>query len=206
MIITWNGEGCFKFQNGDTSLLTDLPEEMSGITQPRGKVSLYIKTLSSWPLTKGYESADRTIFGPGEYDIQGIKVKGYELAEESSEKYFKSIYVVTWDDITIGILGHISGSIPPAMLEHFEEIDVLVAPAGDDPFIPQKDLIKLVKQLNPKIFIPSFYKIPSLKRKALSIAEVAEALNGEVKAEEKFVFKKKDIADIKKTKMICLKA
>ena len=114
--------------------------------------------------------------------------------------------MVVWDDITIGLLGHVSSPVPPASLEHFEEIDVLVTPAGGDPFIDQKELIKLVKQLNPKIYIPSFYKINGLKRKSADAKEVLEALNGgSEKPEEKFVFKKKDLAEIKKTKVVTLK-
>jgi L-ascorbate metabolism protein UlaG (beta-lactamase superfamily) len=206
MVITWYGEGCFKFQNGETALLTDLPDASSGLTPARGKVSAYIKTLTPWPDPKEYENADTTVFGAGEYDVQGIRIRGYELAGESAKSFFKTIYSIVWDDITIGLLGHVSSPVPPALLENFEEIDVLVAPAGGTPFIDQKELAKLVKLLNPKIYIPSFYKIAGLKRKSEDAKGVLEALGAEAgKPEEKFVFKKKDIADIKKTQVITLK-
>ena len=206
MIITWNGEGCFKFQNGDVSLLTDLPDPSSGLTAPRGKNSVYIKTLTPHPQPAVNENADATIFGAGEYDLRGIHIKGYELIDESAKNFFKTIYALLWDDISIGLLGHVSNPIPPATLEQFEEIDVLIAPAGGAPFIDQKELIKLIKQLNPKIYIPSFYKIPGLKRKADDCKELLEALNGgSQKGEEKFVFKKKDLIEIKKTRVVTLK-
>ncbi len=207
MIVTWNGEGCFKFQNGEVSLLTDLPDASSGLSVPRGKVSVYVKTLTTHPQPERNENADTTIFGAGEYDVQGIKIKGYELIEESGKGFFKTIYTLMWEDISIGLLGHMSGPIPPAILEYLEEIDVLIAPAGGPPFIEQKELVKLVKLLNPKIYIPSFFKIPGLKRKTEDPKEVFESLNGGgEKPEEKFVFKKKDLAEIKKTKVVCLKA
>lgn len=206
MIITWNGEGCFKFQNGETSLLTDVPDTSSGLSSPRGKVSVYVKTLTPWPDPKPYEYGDTTIYGAGEYDVRDIKIRGHELVGESTKSFFKTVYTIVWDDISIGILGHATGPIPPALLENFEETDILIAPAGGSPFMDQKELIKLVKQLNPKVFIPSFYKIEGLKRKADGIAQIAEALNGgEERGEEKFVFKKKDLTDIKKTKMVRLR-
>jgi len=206
MIITWYGEGCFKFQNGETSLLTDIPDASSGCGAPRGKTNVYLKTLTPWPLQGPHESADTTVAGAGEYDLQGIRIKGYELIGESSKNFFKTVYAITWDEISIGLLGHISEQIQPAILEQFEEIDVLVAPAGGEPFIEQKELIRLIKLLNPKIYIPSFYKIPGLKRKSADIRDITEALNGgHITAEEKFVFRKKDLAEIKKTKITLLK-
>jgi L-ascorbate metabolism protein UlaG (beta-lactamase superfamily) len=206
MVITWNGEGCFKFQNGDVSLLTDLPDVSSGISAPRFKTDVLLKTLTPWPYDQSELNADNVIIGAGEYDAKGIKIKGFELPAESSPKFFKTVYSIIWDDITIGILGHISQELPPQAMEDFEELDILIGPAGGEPFISQEKMVKLVKQLNPKIFIPSFYKIPGLKRKSKDVKDFTDEFNGEVKkSEEKFVFKKKDLADIKKTNIVCLK-
>jgi L-ascorbate metabolism protein UlaG (beta-lactamase superfamily) len=205
MVITWHGEGCFKLQNGEISLMTDPPENVSGISAPRFKTDVLLKTITSWPGVGGDYNADSVIVGAGEYDIKEIKIKGAELVGESSPKFFKTVYSIIWDGITIGILGHISGELSPNIMTDFEELDVLIGPAGGEPFISQEKMAKLVKQLNPKIFIPSFYKIPGLKRKAKDIRDFTEEFNGEVqKGQEKFVFKKKDLADIKKAKVICL--
>jgi L-ascorbate metabolism protein UlaG (beta-lactamase superfamily) len=208
MIISWYGEGCFKIQNGEVVLLTDIPEASSGITPPRLKADVVLKTFTPWPFDKeAVQQADAVIYGAGEYDVRGMRIKGYELAAESSEKYFKTIYSVLWDDIKLGFLGHVSGEIPPQLLETFEEIDVLIGPAGGDPFMGQEAMQKLVKMLNPKIFIPSLYAIPGLKREAGSIDDFFKGFSGDVeKGQDKFTFKKKDIQDIKKTKIICLSA
>lgn len=205
MVITWHGEGCFKFQNGEVSLLTDLPDVSSGISTPRFKTDVLLKTLTPWPKIQTESNADQTIIGAGEYDIKGVKIKGFELSAESSPKFFKTVYSIIWDDITIGILGHLSQELSPQVMEDFEELDVLIGPAGGEPFIVQEKMVKLVKQLNPKVFIPSFFKAPGLKRKAGDIKDFTGEFNGEVKKpEEKFVFKKKDLADIKKANIVCL--
>ena len=207
MVISWYGEGCFKIQNGEDVILVDPPEASSGISAPRFKSNLLIKSITPWPVPENlYQASDFSIIGAGEYDHNGVKIKGYNLIKESSDKYFKSVYVVSWDDITLGILGHVSSELSPEIMENLEEIDVLIGPAGGSPFLGQMEMSKLVKQLNPKIFIPSFYKIEGLKRKSLDVKDFLANFNGEVsKDNDKFTFKRKDIEGLKKTKVICLK-
>lgn len=207
MIITWHGEGCFRFQNGDTVLLTDIPQAVSGIVAPRFSPSVYVKTITALPLdAKENEKGEATIRGGGEYDVKGIKIKGVGLEAEASEKFFKTIYRLVWEDITFGLLGHIAQEPSPLLLEEFEDLDVLIGPGGGDPFLGQEKMVKLIKQLHPKIFIPSFYKTAGLKRKSDDVKKILDDFNGDVEqGKEKFVFKKKDLADIKKTKVICFK-
>ena len=113
------------------------------------------------------------------------------------------------EGINLCFLGHISETPEPAILEHLEEIDILFIPAGGEPFINQKSAAKTVKQTEPKIVIPSFYKIPGLKRTAGDISAFLEEFNGEKtkqkETQEKLVVKKKDLAGIKKTEIIILK-
>lgn len=207
MIITWHGEGCFRFQNGEITLLTDIPQTVSGVSAPRFSPSVYLKTITALPISsRDEEKGEVTIQGAGEYDVKGIKIKGFVLAGESTEKFIKSIYRFVWDDVVVGVLGHLSEEPAPTLLEGFEELDVLIGPGGGEPFLEQEKMIRLVKKLNPKIFIPSFYKIPSLKRKAQDVQAIVSEFNGSAEqGKEKFVFKKKDLADIKKTNLICLK-
>ncbi len=204
MIISWYGEGCFKIQHGERVLLVDPPEKSSGLTTPRMQTDVIIRTLVPWPFEDNEARDGEMVYGAGEYDIQGIVIKGFALNDESGEQFIKTAYVITVDDVRIGIAGHVSQTLPPAAAESFEELDVLIAPAGGEPFMSQEAVVRMVKQLNPKVFIPSFYKIPGLKRSAKDIKPVLEEFNGEASSQDKFVFKKKDIADIKKTTCVCL--
>jgi L-ascorbate metabolism protein UlaG (beta-lactamase superfamily) len=206
MVITWHGEGCFRFQNGETTLLVDPFDSSLGLSVPRFRPDILIKTLTAWPSDQKELNADYAIIGAGEYDIEGIKIKGFELINESSSKFFKTVYSLNWDQIAIGLLGHLSlEQLPQNAKDEFEELDILIGPAGGEPFIEQEKMIKLVKELNPKIFIPSFYKVPNLKRKAKSIDDFVDEFNGDVKRnEQKLVFKKKDLSEIKKTNVVCL--
>jgi L-ascorbate metabolism protein UlaG (beta-lactamase superfamily) len=208
MIITWHGEGCFRIQNGSTSVLVDPPREGSGAAQPRFQTDILIKTITAWPApAESALKAASVVRGAGEYDIAGITIRGFELAGESAKNFFKTVYVLGWDEVSIGLLGHCAGLLPPAVVEHFEDCDVLIAPAGGEPFADVDVMVKLIKQLNPKIFIPSFLKAPGVKRSgAIDARQCGEHFNGGVMEEmDKFVFKKKDLVEIKKTRVVCLR-
>jgi len=207
MVITWQREGCFRIVNGDISITTDTPTKESGLTIPRAASSIYIKTLTAVSTLSepSDEKANFVIQGAGEYDMHNVRVRGHQLVGESTASYIKTVYVIQWDDISIGLLGHVSQDIVADVKTDFEELDVLIAPGGGDPFMEVKKMTSLIKQLNPKIVIPSFYKIGGLKRKSGDVKDFLSQFNGDTQQEEKLVFKKKDITDIKKTKVICLK-
>lgn len=211
MVTTFYGEGCFKLQSGDFVVLTDVFDAKTGLTPPRFKADIVLKTLSSLPLTNQLvnQPASQLIYGPGEYNFKDVNIIGLPLVKESSEKFFKTIYLLEMEGIKLCFLGHLSEVPEPTTLEHLEEIDVLFIPAGGAPFINQKLSVKVVKQLEPKIVIPCFFKIPSLKRPADKIEMFLEEFNGQknkhIEAQEKLVIKKKDLADIKKTEIMVLK-
>jgi len=238
MVINFYGEGCFKIQSGDLIVLIDPLDgsasltTSAGLTVPRFKSDVILKTLTSLPIINSQPSMvnGQLIHGPGEYNISAkggsasggkdINITGFALPAgqtESpasakatagrSEKFIKTVYLIKIEGVNLCFLGHISETPEPAILEHLEEIDILFIPAGGEPFINQKAAAKVVKQTEPKIVIPSFYKIPNLKRSAGDISIFLEEFNGEKKQEarEKLVIKKKDLADIKKTEILLLK-
>jgi L-ascorbate metabolism protein UlaG (beta-lactamase superfamily) len=104
-------------------------------------------------------------------------------------------------------LGHISGALPTDTSGHFEEVDILFIPAGGKPFLEQKAAAKLIKQIKPKIVIPSFYKVPGLKRQTVDLKTFLEecGLAGRAETQEKLTVKKKDFGEIKKAKLVALK-
>jgi len=211
MVITFYGEGCFKLQSGDFVILTDVFDNKTGLTPPRFKADIILKTLSSLPLANQpiNQPISQMICGPGEYNIKDINITGLLLTKESSEKFFKTIYLLEMEGIKLCFLGHLSEIPEPTILEHLEEIDILFIPAGGSPFLNQKLSAKFIKQLQPKIVIPCFFKIPSLKRPADKIEVFLEEFNGpktkQIEAQEKLVVKKKDLFDIKKTEVAVLK-
>lgn len=208
MTISFYGEGCFKIQSGETIILTDPFSPESGLVPPRFKTDVIIKTLTALPLSDQSVNspANQLILGPGEYNIKNIDIIGLNLAGESTDKFFKTIYLVKAENINLCFLGHISKLPEPEVAEHLEEVDILFIPAGGNPFIEQKSAVKLIKQIEPKIVIPSFYKMPGLKRPATDLKIFLDEINhGKAEPKEKLMIKKKDLAEIKKTEVAVLK-
>lgn len=211
MTINFHGEGCFKIQSGDLTILTDPLNENSGLKAPRFKADLILKTLTPLPIS----SADReprtaaeefSIVGPGEYNFKNADVSGFLLTGESTKGFFKTVYLLELEGIKICLMGHISDAPDPALLERVEETDILIIPAGGRPFLEQKSAVNLIGQMEPKIIIPSFFKVSGLKRSADDIKKFLDELNHKQKTEnaEKLTVKKKDLSEIKSPKVVVL--
>ncbi|MFH1347045.1 MAG: MBL fold metallo-hydrolase [Spirochaetota bacterium] len=210
MVITFYGEGCFKIQSGEFSVLTDPFDAQTGLTPPRFKVDLVLRTITPVSsLEKKDDVVVSEIIGSGEYNISGADISGFQLVKESSKSFFKTAYSLKLEDINLCFLGHISEIPEPMVLERLGEPDIIFIPAGGAPFMDLKLAVKIIKQLQPKLVIPCFFKVPSLKRKAGDIKDFLEELNGNKEkigeAVEKLVIKKKDLAEIKKTQVVVLK-
>lgn len=205
MIINWYGEGCIKIQSGEFTILVDPFEGQTGLTAPRAKADVLIKTLTGAKNIGVTESEEHLIAGPGEYNIEEATITGFGVMQESTPEFIKTMYTVRLDEITVCLLGHSVETPSPEILEHLEEADILVIPGGGAPFMSQKTAVKLIKQIQPKIVIPTFFKIPGLKRASENIQTLLEEY-GEKNTEkqEKLSIKKKELGEIKTTRIVVL--
>ena len=205
MIINWYGEGCFKIQTGGLTLLTDPFESNIGLTPARGKNEAVFKTLTPWPMEPDSSDESRYVSGAGEYEIQGVEIQGFPQQKESTEKFFKTIYKITAEDITLGLLGHLSEEPSPEAMQNIKDADIIFIPAGGKPFISQEKAAKLIKQLGPKIVVASFFKAPGLKRTSADWKSLAEEMDQKPEVSEKFTIRKKELTEQKGTKLVILK-
>jgi L-ascorbate metabolism protein UlaG (beta-lactamase superfamily) len=193
MIINYFGNGCFRLQSGDTSVLVN-PENN------RLKADVTLKTLTATEVIPTMGEVDRaeeiTISFPGEYEEKEIEILGFPVVEESTEKFLKTTYAVLWEGMKFVFLGHLSKPMDATLMEEFSEPDVLFLPVGGGHFLEPEVAAKIAKQLEARIVIPSFYKDP---------AEFLKAFGKKAEEADKFVFKQKDIvAD--KGRVVILKA
>lgn len=178
MVLNYFGNGCFRLQSGETSILVD-PENN------RLKADVTLKTLiaTDGAAAGDAESATAIPFA-GEYEVKGIEVLGFQIKGESTEKFVKTAYAVLWEDMKFVFLGHLSKPLDAAMMEEFSEPDVLFLPVGGGHFLEPEVAAKIAKQLEARIIVPSFFKNPD---------EFLKALGKKAETAEKFVFKQKDI-------------
>lgn len=187
MVITYQGEGCFKIQSGELSIVIDP-------TSDRLKPDILIKTSSAVPPEKPRLNE---ISGAGEYEIRGAAIRGFQAIKESTARLIKTIYSVSAEEITLGILGSISSAPDPELIEKLGDVDILFLPVGGKPYLDAAKAAKIVKQLEPAFVVPSFYKNPT---------DFFEEMGQKSAAQEKLVVKKKDILEAKRgAKVICLR-
>lgn len=184
MIVNYLGDGCFRLQSGETVLLTNPPNN-------RLKADAVLRTITA-PNT--LPPSDEIVF-PGEYEAKNIEIQGWGVPKESTEKYLKTIYLVTWEDMKFVFLGHISSIPDDDVIENIAEPDVLFVPTGEH-FLSGADAAKLIKKLEPAIAIPAFHKKPDEFLKA--VGQKGETL-------EKLVFKKKELESAK-SRIVVLEA
>jgi L-ascorbate metabolism protein UlaG (beta-lactamase superfamily) len=188
MVITHFGNGCFRVQSGETSLLIN-PENN------RLKADIVLRTLiatspeeiaATAAAAEGTEGL--TIAMPGEYEEKDIEIVGFPVAAESTGAFIKTAYVVRWEGMKLAFLGHLSAPLDASLMEELAEPHVLILPVGGGHFLEPEPAAKAAKQLEARIIIPSFYKDPAPFLKALGV-------KGETM--DRFTFKPKDIADDK---------
>lgn len=188
MVINWYGEGCFKVVSGPLTLMSDPCESDTGLTPPRFKADLIIKTGQFGAYVSEKNSESRSISGPGEYEVKGIEVSGYGAGTGA-------VYMVRMEDMRLAFLGGLSTELPADTQEQLIGAHILFVPAGGPPYLEQKDVAMLIKKLEPKIVIASFFKIPGLKRRAGDLKEFEKALGQKIEVVDKLVIKAKEVEE-----------
>ncbi len=197
MVINWYGEGCFKIQSGNLVILTDPLEKESGLTPPRFKADFVLKTQTDYPPLYDHKEVPE-IVGPGEYEIKGVEVRGWSANEglgtrDKGQGILNTVYLVKMEEMNLGLLGHLAKMPEASIVEELGRVDLLFLPAGGPPFLKQEEAAKLIKQINPKLVIAGFFKIPGLKRKAEDVKEFLKELGQKAEPQEKLTIKKKDL-------------
>ena len=195
MVINWYGQGCFKIQSGDTVLMVDEVGSESGLTAPRFKFDLAIRTKTTFPLEYDNQQTDKIVFGPGEYEIKGIEVEGWKIANSGDEKNpeINTVYRVKMEDMELGFLGAINKSPEASIIEELGGCDILFLPIGGSPYVSEEAAAKLVKQLSPKIAIGTHFKVSGLKEKVSGFEDFLKEVGQETNSQEKFTIKRKEL-------------
>lgn len=189
VVITYLGEGSFRLQSGEISILIDP-------TSNRFKGDLVLRTEAEFPKSDAAPGAQTEILHAGEFESKGIEVQGISLGADHKEGKTHTGYLVRWEDLTFAFLGPLARVLDPELLEKFDDPDVLFLRLGAR-YLTEEAAEKVVRQIEPKVVIPAYEKSPQAFLKDMGEAGALE---------EKFVFRKKDLEAIEGTRTIALKA
>lgn len=101
---------------------------------------------------------------PGEYEIADISIQGITANSLNGQEKTNTIFKISCEDITLVITGNISPDLTDSQLEALGTVDILFVPVGGgENVLDAGGALKLIKSIEPKIVIPSFYDDGKLK-------------------------------------------
>lgn len=149
MHITWQGDNYFRLQNSNQSL----------VFNPYGqktKASIILFSDPKQIKTAKLNEDAFVIDSPGEYEHDNIFVYGRQINGHI-------IFLVTFEDVKIAFLGEYGhAELTNSDLELVEDADVVILPIGGGDLTTPKEAVKLIRQIEPRVVIPSCYKSDSL--------------------------------------------
>jgi L-ascorbate metabolism protein UlaG (beta-lactamase superfamily) len=204
MQIQYFGLSSFKITSKDTVIITDPFHKDTGLTPPRGAADILIlaeKNNKIYSAVSGISGSHFDITDPGEYDIKGVTITGIPLKQE--DKYV-SVFLIESEDIRVLNLTHVKDlNLKEEELEELGEIDILILPVGGNTVLSASAASKIVNTVEPKIVIPSHYKMPNLIFDLDAKEKFIKEMGGKKEETEKLTVKKKDLQE-EGTKLVIL--
>jgi len=196
MIISYQGVQSFKVQFGDTVLAFDPVSKKSEFKANNFGADIALISLNH-PDMNGVSQVNRgekqafIINGPGEYEIQGVFVKGlFSSSNYGSTKHINTIYTVNFENMNLCFLGALdSTELPNETKSNIDGVDILFVPIGGNGTLNPVEAYKFAVSLEPSIIIPMNFDDKSLK------TFLKEGGDEGVKPIEKLTVKKKDLED-----------
>lgn len=198
MIITHHGADFFKVSFGDTTIAVNPISKDSKIKGKSFGSDITLISVNS-PEHNGSDSTSRgekesfVINGPGEYEVQGVFIKGFLSKSNYGDKErINTIYTVSLENINLCFLGALSDKeLSSEAKEAMDGVDILFVPVGGDGVLDPATAHKIAVQFEPKVIIPSHYaevgEKDSLKKFLKESGEEG------VKPVDKLTVKRKDI-------------
>jgi L-ascorbate metabolism protein UlaG (beta-lactamase superfamily) len=204
MQIQYFGLSSFKITTKEATIITDPFHKDSGLTPPRGAADIVIlaeKNSKLYSATSGIQGGHFDVTDPGEYDIKGVTITGIPLKQE--DKYI-TVFLIESEDLRILNLTHIKEfNMNEDELEELGDIDILILPVGGNTVLSASAASKAVNQVEPKLVIPSHYKMDGLILDLDGSEKFIKEMGGKKEDMEKLTLKKKDLQE-EGTKVIML--
>lgn len=198
MIITYHGADFFKVSFGDTTIAVNPISKDSKLKSTKFGSDITLVSLNS-PEHNGAEQTSRgdresfLIQGPGEYEVQGVFIKGFlSNSTYGGEEHINTIYTVSLEGINLGFLGALTDEkLSSEAKEGLDGIDILFVPIGGDNVLDPATAHKLAVAFEPKIIIPSHFG--DIGDKDALKKFLKESGEEGVKPIDKLTIKKKDV-------------
>jgi L-ascorbate metabolism protein UlaG (beta-lactamase superfamily) len=161
MVISYYGAGMVKVGQGETVAVFNPIAESPNYKAVKFGADLALVSLAD----KRYNGTDNAargervpfvINGPGEYEVDGIFVKGFGTAGPKGK--INTIYSMVLEGANLVHLGALAeAELPAKIIEELGSIDVLFVPIGNDEMLSPKAAAKLATNLGSRLVVPVDY-------------------------------------------------
>lgn len=205
MELQYFGANCLRLSARKAQVVVDDNLDKIGLKSVTKPTDISLRTSREFPARKdSLFSAEL----PGEYEVAGMVIQGIAARSHMDEEGKKTavIYTIQADDTKVVILGHIYPELSEEQLEQIGLVDVVVVPVGGNGYTMDGiSALKVVKQLEPKVVIPTQYADKAIKYEvpAAALDEAVKDLGMEVSERlPKFKIKPAELSD--STKLVVL--
>ncbi len=198
MTISWKGFNYFKLQDSNRTIVLN-PYSLDKSTKfSKFKSDIILFSNPSQVKKVKFNKEAFTIFSAGEYETNNIFIYGREINKNI-------VYLIIYDGVKIAFLGEFNNQeLEDKDLELIEGADVLILPVGGGDLTTPKEANKIVRQVEPRIVIPSCHSAGSFKLKAENINNFVKEFGTKAEIESKFKIQKKNLPQ-DEMKLIILK-
>jgi len=172
--LTFYGANCLRIATKKAQIVIDDNLASLGLKSITKPTDISLRTFEGIPKQESHFSAAM----PGEYEISSVVIHGVAARAHMDEegKTSATIYTIAVDDMKVAVLGHIYPQLSEEQLEQIGMVDVAIVPVGNSGYtLDGIGALKLIKQIEPKIVIPTHYGDKAVKYEVPQ-AELPEAL------------------------------
>lgn len=176
MELQYFGGNCVKITTKKVSIVIDDNLKELGGSPIAKPADIILNTLQ----TKNKPQAVLFVDTPGEYESSDVSIQGIPARSHIDEEGTNNttMYRIEVNDIRIAVVGHIYPDLTEEQLEMLGVVDILLVPVGGHGFtLDPVGALKVIKEITPKIIIPTYYADAKLQYPVPAISK-EEAIKG----------------------------
>lgn len=163
MDLQFHGANCVSISTGKARIVIDdnLADLGSKPVTKQGDITLF---TAAHGVSK--QEPKIVIDRPGEYEVSEVSIYGIPMRAHIDEEKQKTVtsYKLIANDLRVLVLGHVYPELNERDLETIGMVDVLFTPVGGNGFtLDPTGAASLIKKIEPKLVIPTYYEDASLK-------------------------------------------
>jgi hypothetical protein len=163
MELQYYGANCLRLSAKKAQIVVDDNLAKLGLKAVTKPTDISLRTSREFPEHTGTAFQAEM---PGEYEVAGVVIHGIAARSHMDEEGKQSavIYTIQADDTKVAILGHIYPELSEQQLEQIGLVDVAVVPVGGNGYtLDGAGALKVIKQIEPKVVIPTHYSDKAIK-------------------------------------------